>query len=141
MAVTYLKRIGVDATSLPTEWPTMTADIKGGNTEMFIMGGGSVMGGMNMLFNSKMNPATAHNTFFADPELDKMLDDGYATVKTEERIEKLKAAALRALDNKTHAGGYFEYVQIGMNNRVKDFEKSPTLWYGLTTPFRNVSVE
>ena len=141
MAATYLKGIGVDASAQPTEWATMTADIAAGNTEMFVMGGGSVIGGMNMLFHSEASQGSSHNVFYTDETLDAMLDEAYATVDDDARIEMLKEAAMRALENKVHAGGYFEYVQIGMNKRVTDFEKSPTLWYSLCNDYRNVGVD
>jgi peptide/nickel transport system substrate-binding protein len=141
MAATFLKTIGIDAASQPTEWATMLEDIKSGNTELFIMGGGSTVGGLNMLFHSVLSSTGSHNVFYNDPELDKMLDDAYSNVDTDERIKQLEEAALRALENRVHAGGYFEYVQIGMNKKVKDFDKAPTLWYGLAGPTRNVTVE
>lgn len=34
-----------------------------------------------------------------------------------------------------------EDVAKELGTRVQDYEKSPTLWYGLTTPFRNVTVQ
>lgn len=141
MAATYLKTIGVDASAQPTEWATMTADIAAGNTEMFVMGGGSVVGGMNMLFHSVNTQGTSHNVFYTDETLDTMLEEAYATIDDDARIALLKEAAMRALENKVHAGGYFEYVQIGMNKRVTDFEKSPTLWYSLCNDYRNVGVD
>ncbi len=141
MAATYLKAIGVDAAAQPTEWATMTADIASGNTEMFVMGGGSVIGGMNMLFHSVATQSSAHNVFYEDLELNAMLDEAYATVDDAKRVELLKECSMRALENKVHAGGYFEYVQVGMNTRVKDFDKSPTLWYSLCNDYRNVDVE
>ena len=73
--------------------------------------------------------------------LDTMLEEAYATIDDDARIALLKEAAMRALENKVHAGGYFEYVQIGMNKRVTDFEKSPTLWYSLCNDYRNVGVD
>lgn len=141
MAATYLKGIGVDASAQPTEWATMTADIAAGNTEMFVMGGGSVIGGMNMLFHSAATQGSAHNVFYADAELNAMLDKAYATVDDDARVALLKECSMRALKNKVHAGGYFEYVQIGMNKRVTDFDKSPTLWYSLCNDYRNVGVD
>lgn len=140
MASTYLKNIGVEATAVPTEWATLTSDISTGNTEMFIFGGGSLIGGMNMLFHSEATQGTSHNVFFVDKELDKMLEEGYATIDDDKRVELLKECAMRALENKVHAGGYMEYIQVGMNRRVKDFEKSPTLSYGLCNEYRNVDV-
>lgn len=141
MAATYLKGIGVDASSQPTEWATMTADIASGNTEAFIMGGGSVIGGMNMLFHSVATQNSSHNVFYTDTELDAMLDEAYATIDDEARVALLKECAMRALENKVHAGGYIEYVQVGMNKRVTDFDKSPTLWYSLCNDYRNVGVD
>lgn len=141
MAATYLKGIGIDASAQPTEWATMTADIASGNTELFVMGGGSVIGGMNMLFHSVASQGGSHNVFYPDETLDAMLDEAYATIDDDARVALLKEAAMRALENKVHAGGYFEYVQIGMNKRVTDFEKSPTLWYSLCNDYRNVGVD
>ena len=140
MAATSLKAIGIDCSSQPTEWATMTADIKAGNTEMFVMGGGSVIGGMNMLFNSVAAASGSHNTFYVDEELNKMLGEADATVDKAKRVELLKACSLRALENKVHAGGYFEYVQIAINKRVTDFAERPTLWYGLCNSTRNVGI-
>jgi len=140
MAATYLKSIGINATPQPTEWATMLDDIKNGDTEAFCMGGGSTIGGMNMLFHSQLSSTGSHRTFLDDPELDAMLDEGYSTVDVEKRLEILRAAAVKAIEAKVHAGGYMEYVQIGMNKRVTDFSQKPSFWYGLTTPFRNVGV-
>lgn len=79
-----------------------------------------------MLFHSVNTQGTSHNVFYTDETLDTMLEEAYATIDDDARIALLKEAAMRALENKVHAGGYFEYVQIGMNKRVTDFEKSPT---------------
>ena len=40
--------------------------------------------------------------------LDTMLEEAYATIDDDARIALLKEAAMRALENKVHAGGYFE---------------------------------
>ena len=141
MAVTYMKAIGIDAASQPTEWATHTADIRAGNCDMFIMGGGSTIGGMNMLYHSVGMQGMSHNTRLYDKEMDALLDRGYATVDDARRVEILKEAAVHAIKNHVHAAGYDEYVQIGMNRRVRDFDKSPSLWYGLCNEYRNIDVE
>ena len=140
MAATYLKVIGINAIPQPTEWATFLDDIREGNTELFIMGGGSVVGGMNMLFHSERAKGQAHNTWIEDTHLDDLLDRGYSTIDIPTRLGILKEASTYALQLRVHLGGYLEYVQNGMNTRVTDYAEWPSFWYGLTTEHRNMDV-
>jgi len=137
---TSLKKIGVACTAQATEWATLIADIKAGNTQMFIMGGASGLDGMYMLFDSKIQQTSSHNTFFNTPELDALLSKASATIKKDARAEVLTEASLIAVKNCPHLFGYFEYSQIGVNRRVKGFAENPTCWFSMTNSSRNIDI-
>jgi peptide/nickel transport system substrate-binding protein len=136
-----LKRIGIEATAQPVEWATFLNDIKTGATQMFIMGGGSTMNGMEMLFHSKLSKGSSHQTFYENAELDALIEKAAVTIDPQERAQILTEASCITVKDCVHLFGYFEYSQIGMNNRVTDFAKNPTCWVGLCNGYRNVGVQ
>lgn len=64
---TQLKQIGIDCVAQPTEWATMLTDIKAGETQMFVMGGGSSLNGMEMLFHTTLSQSNSHRVFYDNP--------------------------------------------------------------------------
>lgn len=138
---TELKKIGINCVSQPTEFATLTSDIKSSNVQAFVMGGGSTADGLNMLFHSEKSLGTSHRTNYVNRELDAKLDEAFMTLDREKRASLLTEASCMAMEDCIHISGYFEYVQIGMNKRVKDFESLPVLWPSLTNSTRNVTVE
>lgn len=138
---TELKKAGINCIPQPTEYATLTSDIKSSNVQAFVMGGGSTLDGLNMLFHSEKSKMTAHRTNYSNPELDAKLDEAFATLDEEARAKLLTEASLMTIEDCVHMGGFFEYVQLGMNTRVKDFENLPVLWCSLTNSTRNVTVE
>lgn len=137
---TQLKQIGIDCAAQPTEWATMLTDIKAGDTQMFVMGGGSSMNGMEMLFHTTLSQSNSHRVFYDNPECDALLEEAAVTIDQDKRAELLTEASCMTVRDAVHMFGYFEYVQIGMNNKVTDFEKAPTFWYGLCNEYRNVGI-
>lgn len=138
---TQLKQIGVDCVAQPTEWATMLTDIKAGDTQMFLMGGGSSLNGMEMLFHTKLGSSASHRTFYNNPECDALIEEAAVTIDQEKRADILTEASLMTVKDAVHMFGYFEYVQIGMNKKVTDFDKAPTLWYALCNSYRNVGIQ
>lgn len=138
---TQLKQIGIDCVAQPTEWATMLTDIKAGDTQMFVMGGGSSMNGLEMLLHSTLSSSGSHRVFYDNPECDALIEEAAVTIDQEKRAEILTEASCMAVEDAVHMFGYFEYVQIGMNKKVTDFDKSPTLWYALCNSYRNVGIE
>lgn len=137
---TQLKQIGIDCVAQPTEWATMLTDIKAGDTQMFVMGGGSSMNGMEMLFHTTLSQSNSHRVFYDNPECDALIEEAAVTIDQEKRGKLLTEASCMTIRDSVHMFGYFEYVQIGVNKRVTDFDKAPTLWYALCNGFRNVGV-
>ena len=124
----------------PTEWATMLTDIKAGETQMFVMGGGSSLNGMEMLFHTTLSQSNSHRVFYDNPECDALIEKAAVTIDPEERGKVLADASSMIVKDAVHMFGYFEYVQIGMNKKVTDFEKAPTLWYSLCNGYRNVGI-
>lgn len=138
---TQLKQIGIDCVAQPIEWATLLADIKAGDTQMFVMGGGSSLNGMEILFHTTLGSSGSHRTFYDNPECDALIEQAAITIDPEKRADLLTEASLMTIDDAVHMFGYFEYVQIGMKKSVVDFDKAPTLWYSLCNSYRNVDVQ
>lgn len=138
---TQLKSIGINCVSEPIEWATLLSDLKSGNKEAFIMGGGSTLTGMNSLFHSVKSKGGSHSLNYVNPELDAKLDEAFATMDEAARAKLLTEASCMAVEDCAELPLFFEYAQWGMNNRVKDFDLVPALYFSLTNVQRNVTVE
>jgi len=138
---TQLKQIGIDCTPQAEEWATLLEDIRSGNTEMFIMGGGSTPDGLLYMFHSKFAQGQAHNTWYNNPDLDALLDKARTTVDVAEREKLWEQAARMTIEDVVHIDGYYEYVQIGVSNKVKGFDEYPSVWLSLVSGLRNVSID
>lgn len=138
---TDLKNIGIDCTPQPQEWATLLEDIRSGNTEMFIMGGGSTPDGLLYMFHTKFAASQSHNTFYNNPELDALLDEARKTVDPDKRANLWEQAARITIEDVVHIPAYYEYVQIGVADKVKGFDEYPSVWLSLVSPLRNVSIE
>ncbi len=141
IASTSLKQIGVNCVSQPMEWATFLSDLKSGNKEAFIMGGGSGLTGLYSLFHSEMSKGGSHCVNYVNPECDKLIEQAYATLDEEKRAELITEATVMTIKDNVHLGAFFEYAQWGMNTRVLDFEQVPALYFSLTNSQRNVTVK
>ena len=107
---------------------------------MFVMGGGSSLNGMEMLFHTTLSQSNSHRVFYDNEECDALIEKAAVTIDQEERGKLLLEASNMTIKDSVHMFGYFEYVQIGMNKKVTDFAKAPTLWYSLCNGYRNVGI-
>lgn len=138
---TELKKIGINCVSQPTEWATLLSDLKAGNKEAFIMGGGSTLTGMNSLFHSVKSKGGSHALNYVNLELDAKLDQAFATMDETARAALLSEASCIAMEDCAELPLFFEYAQWGMNKRVQDFEQTPALYFSLTNSQRNITVK
>jgi peptide/nickel transport system substrate-binding protein len=139
LIATQLKAVGIDAQLQVTDWATLLDNIRKGNTEMFVMGGGSTVDGLLYMFHSVNAAGQAHNTFYKNAALDKLLDQAKATTDEKKREALWTQAAEIVIKDRVHLGGYLEYVQIGLSKRVQEFDP-PTPWTSLTNAKRNVGL-
>lgn len=138
---TELKKIGINCVSQPTEWATLLSDLKTGNKDAFIMGGGSTLTGMNSLFHSVKSKGGSHALNYVNLELDAKLDQAFATMDESARAALLSEASCMAMEDCAELPLFFEYAQWGMNKRVQNFEQVPALYFSLTNSQRNVTVQ
>lgn len=138
---TELKKIGINCVSQPTEWATLLSDLKAGNKDAFIMGGGSTLTGMNSLFHSVKSKGGSHALNYVNLELDAKLDQAFATMDESARAALLSEASCMAMEDCAELPLFFEYAQWGMNKRVQNFEQVPALYFSLTNSQRNVTVQ
>ena len=137
MISTQLKSIGIDCVSQPMEWATHLEDIKKGNIEAFIMGGGSTPDGLTYMFHTTYAAGGAHNTRYSNQELDDLIELGTHTVDAVELERIWREAAEMAIEDRVQIPCYSEFVQIGVSKKVVNFEQ-PSVWLALVSNLRNV---
>jgi len=141
LIATYLKKIGINAQVRVKDWASHLQDIREGNTEMFVMGGGSTPDGLLYMFHSRDARGTAHDTRYTNPALDVLLDEAKATVDPEMREQLWTEAARLVILDRVHLCGYLEYIQVGMRPEVHGFDTIPTPWTSLVNETRQVTLE
>jgi len=134
---TQLRAVGIDAKVAVRDWATHLDEIRKGDTEMFIMGGGSTPDGLLYMFHTKIAAGQSHNTFYKSKALDDLLDKAKGTVDDKKRTEMWTQAATMTVKDRVHLGGYLEYVQIGTSKKVEQFDPA-TPWVSLCNVKRNV---
>lgn len=137
---TNLNNVGMKVTAQPQEWATHLEDIRSGNVEMFIMGGGSTVDGLTYMFYTPDTAGGAHDTRYKNEEVDSLIAQAIKTIDAEKRAELLKEAATLVIKDRVHIPAYYEYVQIGVSDKVIGFDEIPSVWMSLVSSVRNVDI-
>lgn len=133
-----LQAIGIECTAQTVEWGTHTDDIKYGNVEMYILGGyGNLDGPYRLMHSDESN--FSPNCKYASDEVDRLLEEAYKTIDYDARVKLIYDASAIFISENAHLGGYFEYAQVGYNNRVTDFDYA-TVYNALCSEERNVGI-
>jgi peptide/nickel transport system substrate-binding protein len=133
-----LQAIGIECTAQTVEWGTHTDDIKYGNVEMYILGGyGNLDGPYRLMHSDESN--FSPNCKYASDEVDRLLEEAYKTIDYDARVKLIYDASAIFVSENAHLGGYFEYAQVGYNNRVTDFDYA-TVYNALCSEERNVGI-
>jgi len=135
---TQWQKVGIDAQVVTNDWATHLEQIEKGDTEMFIMGGGSTPDGLTYMFHSEMADGAAHDTRWKNAEFDELINTAIETVDADARAELWQEAAEMTIMDRVHLPGYLEYVQVGMQKSVEGFDPV-TPWVSLANEYRNVS--
>lgn len=134
-----LQAMGVECIAHTAEWGTHTDDIEFGRTQMFILGGYSNLDGPWRLMG--LNPISlSPNSGYTNPEVEDLLAEANKTTDFDQRSELLTQAAEIFVSDAPIMPVYFEYTQVGFNNRVTDFGYA-TVYQALCGTERNVSVQ
>ena len=137
---TQLRAVGIEAKVQEKDWATHLEDIRSGNVEAFIMGGGSTPTGLLYMFHTVDASGGAHNTWYNNPELDALLDEARTTVDLEERLVLWRQAAQIVIDDRVQIPAYSIFQQSATAKNVVDFFP-PNPWVSLCNVYRNVGFE
>lgn len=134
---TQLGSIGIEAKVQEKDWATHLDDIRSGNVEAFVMGGGSTPTGLLYMFHTVDASGGAHNTRYANAELDALLDEARQTVDLDERLVLWRQAAEIVILDRVQIPAYYIFQQSGAAHNVIDFFP-PNPWVSLCNVYRNV---
>jgi len=137
---TQLSAIGIEAKVQEKDWATHLDDIRSGNVEAFIMGGGSTPTGLLYMFHTVDASGGAHNTRYDNPELDALLDEARRTVDLEKRLVLWRQAAEIVILDRVQIPAYYIFQQSATAKNVVDFFP-PNPWVSLCNVYRNVGFE
>lgn len=138
IVATEMKKIGIDAVAQSLEWATLIDDGNSGNYDIMISGGYGGEDGLFQMFHSTEGGGPELN--YQNEEVDELLSTAKVTVDLEERTQILEEAARKIALDRVHIPAYLQYIQVGINKKVKDFEP-PNAYLPLTSNIRNVSKE
>ena len=140
LIATSLKRIGIKVEVQVLDWATIMDDIRMGDTEMFILGGGSTSDGLFSMFHSRDARGDVHDTKYSNAALDEALDRARAIVDPVKREEILVQVAHMLVLDRVHLCAYNEFVQVGLSSQVSGFAEIPTPWTSLVNVVRHVQL-
>lgn len=138
IVATDLKNIGIDCKPQASEFATLVSDMSNSNFDMAISGGYGGEDGLFMMFHS--TEGGGPKIQYANPVVDDLLSRAKITVDLPTREPLLIEAARLIAADRPHLPAYLEFWQIGLNEKVKDFEEMPNVYIPLTSPYRNVDI-
>ncbi len=83
------------------------------------------------LFSSKMFGAPGNRSFYANPEVDQLLEDGRSNADYAKRKEIYKKIAEILADEVPSLPLYFQKMSVGLNNKVEEFTIDPIGYHKL----------
>lgn len=117
---TQLKAVGIDAKVVTQETGTWVSDLQSGNTTVFMDFAYSGPTGLHALFHSS-NIGNSNTHFYANKEVDALLDKGSKTVNVKAREQIWKKAQRMIMEDVPVIPLYFEFGYTATKANVKDF--------------------
>jgi len=134
-----LAQIGIDASIQLLEWGAYLDRAAKGEHDMFLLGWTNLTadgdGGMYPLFHSSKLGPGGNRSFYSNPEVDALLEEGRVTVDPEIRPESYKKAQLIIMEDAPWVPLYYQTVNLGARADLKGVELHP----GSMHRFYNVS--
>lgn len=125
----HLSDVGIEATMEIVEWGAYLERTSAGEHDMFILGWVTVTGdadyGLYALYHSSQHGGAGNRTFFDNPEVDALLDEGRTSGDPDERFEAYAQAQQIILDEAPQIFLYFQTQNIGSQNYVDGFRMHP----------------
>lgn len=120
IVATYLRQVGVDARVVPQEVGTWVSDLQRGNTGLFMDFAYSGATGLVALFHSS-NVGTSNTHFYANPEVDRLLNEGSRTIDARKREPIWKRAQRLVMQEVVVIPLYFERSHSASKRSVQGF--------------------
>ncbi|MFJ4207999.1 ABC transporter substrate-binding protein [Paenarthrobacter sp. NPDC089675] len=139
VTATQLQAFGVDAKVTTVENGTFIADSEAGDTQLSIFSGydGPAASTQVMHTQDKHNP----NNGYSNPDVDALLDEAWTvTLDERKRSDQIREATVKFASDVPYLFAYYVYSQVGVSERVEDFDEYPTLEFALSSSSRNVTV-
>ncbi|SDZ08686.1 peptide/nickel transport system substrate-binding protein [Proteiniborus ethanoligenes] len=124
-----LKEVGIDVSIEVVEWSAYLDRTANGEHDMFILGWVAVTGdadyGLYALFHSSQHGSSGNRTFFSNPTVDKLLDEGKTTVDSNKRLKAYKEAQEIIVEEAPQLFLYFATQNAGVQKNIKGFTLHP----------------
>ncbi len=129
IAQAQLKDVGIEVTIEQLEWGTYLERTANGEHDMFILGWVSVTGdpdyGLYPLYHSSQHGPGGNRSFFANEEVDRLLEEGRSSIDIDERTEAYKKAQEIISRETPDAVLYYQTQNVGAQKSVKGFQLHP----------------
>ena len=124
-----LAEVGIDVDIDLMEWAAYLDKTGKGEHDMFILGWTTVTGdadyGLYPLYHSSQHGSAGNRTFYSNPEVDKLLDEGRTGTTDEKRLEAYKEAQEIIVAEAPQIFLYFDNQNIGVRKGVEGFKIHP----------------
>ena len=124
-----LSEIGIDLKIDMMEWAAYLESINRGDAEMFIMSWTTVTGdadyGLYPLFHSSQHGGAGNRTFYSNPEVDKLLDEGRTGTDPDARVKTYAEAQKIIVEDAPQIFLYFGNQNVGIRKGVSGFKLHP----------------
>lgn len=122
-----LKAIGVKGNVKTVEWGTLISDMDNAKTQMYVVGGFSGASGMKMLFSTATQGSAGNNSFYSNPQVDRLLEEGSQATDPATHEQIWKQAQRIIVGDWVHIPLYFQMWYTTTSSKVHDFWPSFTL--------------
>lgn len=132
-----LEEVGIEVKVEIVEWTQYLEDTAAGKHDMFILGWSTVTAdadyGLYALFHGSQVGDPGNRTFYANPEVDALLDEGRTTVDQDARLAAYEEAQQIIRDDAPWIFTWIGENLAGVSNKVTGFKQHPAGHHRLDT--------
>src|SRR5690625_41963 len=124
-----LAEIGIDVKIVNEEWATYLDSIDNGEQQMFMLGGTGINGDPSYGLNLQLREdsfGSGNNTFYHNPEVEKLLDEALEIIDEDERVEVYKEIQEIVAEDVPKIPVVHSRPLVAISKDVKNFVAHPT---------------
>src|SRR5690625_1211249 len=124
-----LAEIGIDVIIVNEEWATYLDSIDNGEQQMFMLGGTGINGDPSYGLNLQLREdsfGSGNNTFYHNPEVEKLLDEALEIIDEDERVEVYKEIQEIVAEDVPKIPLVHSRPLVAISKDVKNFVAHPT---------------